>query len=148
MNNWQVRLLAHHPWEDTPPKPPPMQVEGCIPYAVRMTAASHFMSHSEGDCSTSIQNWHSQVEIWSLKINQSNHNWTRNIFKYWHVIYLPCSVTICFCRRSHWFYNLRLYVDYDLPHVPVGLHVSVSFGNVLQVEHWVNHRHHLVRELW
>lgn len=49
------------------------------------------------------------------------------------------------------FLNLRHQVDNDLPHVLVGLHVSVSLGNVLQVEHWVNHGHqgaHLVRELW
>lgn len=61
------------------------------------------------------------------------------------------SITKCFCNCPPYFSNLRHQVNNNFPHVLVGLHVSVSIGNVLQVEHRVNHGlqgAHLVRELW
>lgn len=54
-------------------------------------------------------------------------------------------------RSSLSFLILGHHVDNNLPHVLVGLHVSVSLSNVLQAEHPVDHRPQgarLVREMW
>lgn len=57
-----------------------------------------------------------------------------------------------FCRRSSLsFLILGHHVDNNLPHILVGLHVSVSLSNVLQAEHPVDHRPQaasLVTEMW
>lgn len=59
---------------------------------------------------------------------------------------------MCFCSRSSLsFLTLRHHVDNNLPHILVGLHVSVSLSNVLQAEHPVDYRPQgalLVREMW